>query len=56
MPTDDDLDPGAPTEMFQAFVDRAEERDGETARSWVAPLLVVVALLVAAGLAWLLLG
>ena len=56
MPTDDDLDPGAPTAMFQAFVDR-DEYDQETKRGWVTPVLaVVVALAVAVALVWYLLG
>jgi hypothetical protein len=52
MPDKDELDPGAPTEMFQAFVDRAEPEDPPTAWKWVA---VAVAVLLAVALAAVLL-
>ncbi|WP_167880321.1 hypothetical protein [Nocardioides guangzhouensis] len=52
----DELDPAANTEMFQAFVDRPEPEESRASRSWVvlaAAAAVVVVLLV---LAWILLG
>jgi hypothetical protein len=57
MPENDDLDPGANTQMFQAFVDRAEP---ETSRpGWVRAALAVAALaglVIVAAIAWLVLG
>ena len=53
---DDDLDPTASTQMFQAFVDR--HRDEPEPRSpwpWVAAGVVVLAIVIAAAL-WFLLG
>jgi hypothetical protein len=45
---DDELDPGASTQMFQAFVDRREEPEASGSRwTWafaVAALVVVLAL------------
>ena len=55
MPDKDELDPGAPTEMFQAFVDRAEPEDPPTAWKW-AVVAVAAALLLAVAFAWFLLG
>ena len=55
---EDELDPGATTQMFQAFVDRADEPE-ETASPWTRVAVVVgalVALLVVLALAWFLLG
>ncbi len=52
------MDPGASTEMFQAFVDRAGE-PGEPEASgsrWVWAVLAVAALVIVAALAWLVLG
>ncbi|MGH3316526.1 MAG: hypothetical protein ACRDO0_10325 [Nocardioidaceae bacterium] len=54
---EDDLDPGANTQMFQAFVDRPEHEDSGSRSSWAALAGVAVAvLLVVAVLAWLVLG
>ncbi len=50
---ENELDPGASTQMFQAFVDRPEP---ETSGSrWILVALAVAALVVLA-LAWLVLG
>lgn len=62
MPEDDrdpvpenDLDPGASTQMFQAFVDRHEPE--ESGAPWGALVgAAVVALVIVAVLAWLVLG
>jgi hypothetical protein len=52
--SDDELDPGAPTQMFQAFMDRPEP---EPARSgWLWSALALAAVLVVALVAWLTLG
>lgn len=51
---EDELDPGASTQMFQAFVDRREEPEGSGSRwIWVA---LAVALAIVLTLAWLVLG
>ncbi|HEX6877896.1 MAG TPA: hypothetical protein VF165_19710 [Nocardioidaceae bacterium] len=51
---EDELDPGASTQMFQAFVDRREEPEGSGWRwIWVA---LAVALAIVLTLAWLVLG
>ena len=50
MPDNDELDPGAPTEVFQAFFDRAEPDEPQSGWKWVA-VAVAVALVVL--LAWL---
>jgi hypothetical protein len=52
---DDELDPGASTQMFQAFVDRAEEPEGSGSR-WIWAAVAVVALLAVLALGWVLLG
>ena len=49
------MDPGASTEMFQAFVDRAGEPE-ESGSRWPWALLAVGALVIVAAFAWLLLG
>ena len=50
----DELDPGANTQMFQAFVDSPEpEASGSR---WMKVALVVAALVIALALAWLVLG
>jgi hypothetical protein len=54
MPENDDLDPGAPTQMFQAFVDRQEPETSGRRRLWLA--LAGAALVVVLVLAWLVLG
>jgi hypothetical protein len=51
----DELDPGASTQMFQAFVDRQEEPEASGSRVMKAAL-TVAAVVVALGLAWLLFG
>ncbi|HSE09333.1 MAG TPA: hypothetical protein VLB29_11770 [Nocardioidaceae bacterium] len=51
---EDELDPGASTQMFQAFVDRPE--DPASGSRWVPVALGVTALVIVAALAWLLLG
>ena len=55
--SDDDLDPGANTQMFQAFVDSPEF---ETSRPrWVRVAVLgtaVAGLLIVLALAWLMLG
>jgi hypothetical protein len=53
MPENDDLDPGAPTQMFQAFVDRQEPE--ASGRRWLWVTLAGVALVMLL-LAWLVLG
>lgn len=54
---ENDLDPGANTQMFQAFVDRHEPEESAPRRS--SALLVgaaLVALVIVAVIAWLVLG
>ena len=54
---ENELDPGATTQMFQAFVDRAEPEP--TSSPWMRVALVgavLVALVVALALAWYLLA
>jgi len=57
--SEDDLDPAANTQMFQAFVDRREvdEQEAKTRRGsgWKA-LAVLVALVIAAAIVWLVLA
>lgn len=58
---EDDTDPAADTQTFQAFVDRREADEREAAAAQRAStgrvvLAVLVALLVVAGLVWLILG
>jgi hypothetical protein len=54
---EDDLDPAANTQMFQAFVDRPdhEESESRSSRAVFAGVALAV-LVVAVALAWLLLG
>ncbi len=53
--SEDDQDPAASTQMFQAFMDR--EREPEPSVSgWVWAAAAVVVLLVVGALAWFLLG
>jgi Flp pilus assembly protein TadB len=57
MPENDDLDPGASTQMFQAFVDRDEPES--PGRRWMRAALVgaaLAALVIVFVLAWLVLG
>lgn len=51
---DNDLDPGASTQMFQAFVDSPEPESSGPRLMWTA--LAVVVLTMVPLLAWLLLG
>ena len=54
---DDELDPGANTQMFQAFVDRQEPETSGSGRSRAAlAAAVLAALLILVALAWLVLG
>lgn len=53
--SEDELDPGASTQMFQAFVDRPEEPETSGAR-WILVALAVAVLMVVLALGWLLLG
>lgn len=48
---EDDLDPGASTQMFQAFVDRPESEASES--RWMPVALVFAALVIVLALAWL---
>jgi hypothetical protein len=54
---EDDLDPGANTQQFQAFVDRSdhEESGSRSSRAAIAGVAVAV-LVVVVALAWLVLG
>jgi hypothetical protein len=57
MPENDDLDPGANTQMFQAFVDRAEADEAKP--RWKRPALAgaaLVAVVIVVAVAWLALG
>ena len=52
---DDELDPAASTQMFQAFVDRVDEPEPSGSRRlWIA--LAIVAVVIVLALAGLLLG
>lgn len=51
---DDELDPGANTQMFQAFMDRPEPEVSGSRGIWIA--LAVAALVIALALAWFVLG
>lgn len=52
--SDDELDPGASTEVFQAFVDRPDEpAESGSRRVWV--VLGVAAAVIVLALAWLVL-
>lgn len=54
---EDDLDPAANTQMFQAFVDRPDHEDSGSRSSWAALAGVALAVLVVVvALAWLVLG
>jgi Flp pilus assembly protein TadB len=54
---DDDLDPSASTQMFQAFVDRQEpEASGQGRKRAALVIGVLVALVVVLAIAWYLLG
>ena len=54
---DDDLDPSASTQMFQAFVDRQEpEASGQGRKRATLVIGILVALVVVLAVAWYLLG
>lgn len=53
---ENELDPGASTQMFQAFVDRPEEEPEASGSRWTWVALAVAALLIGSALAWLVLG
>lgn len=52
---EDELDPAASTQMFQAFVDRPEEPKASGSR-WMWVALAVAALVILLAIAWLVLG
>ena len=52
---EDELDPGASTQMFQAFVDRREEPEASGSR-WIWVAFAVAALVIVLALAWRVLG
>ena len=57
MPEKDDLDPGASTQMFQAFVDRPEPEASNP--RWVPAALaggILAGLVIVLALAWLVVG
>jgi hypothetical protein len=57
MPDNDDLDPAANTQMFQAFVDRGEAEASRPRRMRAALVgAVLVGLAIVLALAWLVLG
>jgi len=57
MPENDDLDPGASTQMGEAFVDRADPEPSRSSGMRVALVAAaVVVLVIAVALAWLLFG
>ena len=51
---ENELDPGASTQMFQAFVDRPDEPESSGSR-WILAL-VVASLVIVAALTWFVLG
>lgn len=54
--SDNDLDPGANTQMFQAFVDRGEPEASTPGWKWAALAgAALVALVIVSTLAWLIL-
>jgi hypothetical protein len=54
---EDDLDPAANTQQFQAFVDRSDHEESGSRSPWaVFAGLALAVLVVVAALAWLLLG
>jgi hypothetical protein len=53
---DDDLDPAANTQMFQAFVDRREPEEASGSRAKMALLIAVAALVVVVAAAWFMMG
>jgi hypothetical protein len=52
----DELDPAANTEMFQAFVDRPEPEESRSDRTWAVLAAAAAAVVVLLVLAWVLLG
>ncbi len=53
---DDDLDPGASTQMFQAFMERSDEQSAAGSRWTLVALAAVAALVIVSVLVWLVLG
>jgi len=53
---DDDRDPAASTQMFQAFVDRHREEPEQSGSPWPVVAAGVVVLVIVAAVAWFLLG
>jgi hypothetical protein len=56
MPENDDLDPAANTQMFQAFVDRAEPEESGRGKRIALAGAALAGLVVVVVLAWLVLG
>ena len=56
MPDNDELDPAASTQMFQAFVDRREPDASGPSRTPVLVAAALIGLVIVLALAWLLLG
>lgn len=56
MPEDDELDPAASTQMFQAFVDRREPEESGPGRTPVLVGAALLGLVVVLALVWLLLA
>ena len=57
--SDDELDPGANTEMFQAFVDRhpqADSRSDSSGSGWLWAAVVAGVLVILLAVAWFVLG
>ena len=54
---ENDLDPGANTQMFQAFVDRHEPEEARAPKPWAAVVgIAVLMLVIVVALAWLVFG
>lgn len=57
MPENDDLDPGANTQMWQAFVDRADpEPSRSSGMRWALVVAALAVLIIVAAVAWFVLG
>jgi hypothetical protein len=56
MPENDDLDPAANTQMFQAFVDRAEPEESGRGKRIALAGAALAGLVIVVVLAWLVLG
>ena len=53
---DDELDPGASTQMFQAFMDRAEPETSGSSNRGIVLGIVLAALVILLAFAWFLFG